>query len=63
MIGPDGGVMVWFFVGAGVGVLQMAVAIARGPNRIQGTYPLQGLAIMAVLGSAFYGTILWLIFR
>jgi hypothetical protein len=55
--------MVWFFVGAGVGVLQMAVAIVRGPNQIQGTYPLQGLALMAVLGAAFYGTILWLVFR
>jgi hypothetical protein len=55
--------MVWFFVGAGIGVLQMAAAIARGPNQLQGTYPFQGLAIMALLGAAFYGTILWLLFR
>jgi hypothetical protein len=56
-------VIVWFFVGAGIGVLQMAAVIARHPNQLPGTYPLQGLAIVAVLGAAFYGTILWLIFR
>jgi len=55
--------MIWFFVGAGIGVVQMAIAIARGPNQIQGTYPLQGLAIMALVGAAYYGTILWYVFR
>jgi hypothetical protein len=55
--------MIWFFVGAGIGVVQMAIAIARGPNQIQGTYPLQGLAIMALVGAASYGTILWYVFR
>lgn len=55
--------MIWFAVGAGIGILQLVASVVRQPISLQGAYPLQGLAVMAVLGAAFYGTILWLIFR
>lgn len=61
MIGAEGEkTMVWFAIGAALGALQFAVSLARRP--VQGGHPVQAFVLVAILGAAVYGTVLWLIF-
>lgn len=52
--------MVWFAIGAALGAFQFAVSLARRP--VQGGHPVQAFVLVAILGAAVYGTVLWLIF-
>ena len=52
---------VWFLLGAVLGCGQFAVSLMRRP--ISGGYPLQAFLVVAALGAAGYGAILWLVFE
>lgn len=51
--------MIWFLIGAGLGVLQMVISLIRRP--VTGGHPIQGLVTAAVLGALVWGTLLWLV--
>ena len=52
--------MLWYALGAALGALQLAVPLASGRRKSE--MPFLFVIIGAVLGSAVYGTILWLVF-
>ncbi|MDX1059448.1 hypothetical protein GOL74_25480 [Sinorhizobium medicae] len=52
--------MLYFFIGALIGMGQMLWRFIRQPFHMD--YPVQGFAFSAALGAVSYGTILWLIF-
>lgn len=52
--------MLYFAIGAGVGLLQMSIRVIRRPTTLQ--YPIQGFLMAGALGAVIYGTILWLMF-
>jgi hypothetical protein len=51
--------MIWFVVGAGLGVLHMVLSLVWRPITIN--HPVRGFSVSAGLGAATYGTILWLL--
>lgn len=58
--GCIGGAVLYFVIGALIGMGQMLWRFIRKPFDMN--YPVQGFAFSAALGAASYGTILWLIF-
>jgi hypothetical protein len=53
--------MIWFVIGAGLGALHGVVLFLRAPH--SANYPIQGFLYATVLGTAVYGSILWLLTR
>lgn len=51
--------MIWFAVGAGVGIFHMIVSLAWRPMTIN--HPVRGFSVSAGLGAAIYGTAFWLL--
>ena len=49
--------MVYFVIGAVIGVIQFAINLIRMPTSMN--YPFQAFAVSAVYGTAVYGTIIW----
>lgn len=52
--------MVWFIIGAALGVAHALVGLARGSMEIR--HPARGMLVSALSGLLIYGTSLWVVF-